>query len=774
MTRTIQAPGIELREVDKSQYSKQDYSLVGTTSLVCGVASKGDNYNINWINTTQNFLDTYGAPETEEEKWFYNAANEVLTKGGILLASRLPYCNEANNGFKLAYADYKIIDNSTNKVSADFPQVAAVDTTLKKYIRIDSASGASGSGYMSLDQFDKLKVSEASLPARDTIRVVDLTRGQYSKAKITTTDSASGAVSEADAECLGIMPVITTAANALYYQGIISSETSCVAVQTSTDPTLTDNFIYEEQTGHFDSRGDFVADLSCYSPVADFKQVYKLGTYEKDRNAWQPDNYSIAVDSKSINDNTVSKLAAELFPTISFTDSGSLDKTWLKKIGVVIFQISIDKSTREHVTFMPVESYVGSLDKDSKDPDTKQSDFIDTIVNSQSSLVNVFTSFPNAKQKLELADILVTQQQIATSLGFYSSMCLKAIDPSFTVLNALNIVLDLAKDTNKYNIDLVVDAGVSNFAQREKWRKKISPNNPTSVDPKQWKITSVEDTKVWKAVQQKFNIFCQNIRRDCMFIADGLKPFCLDGDMKIVRPSNPKNTVSNSIIPKLKLMPGLNSSYAAGYCNWFQANEAYSGDLIWLPPSIKMAGIYIYTDAYFNKWDAPAGLARGRVTNVVDCAFSPSQQEAEKIYLQSWNYAVSYPIDGIVVEGQKTQQLRPTAFDRINVRRLFLHLEKEVARIAKFFLYEGNNEYQRNRFVDQIKPIFDDAVNHNGILEYYIKCDSENNTPHTIDNNELHCAIAVKPVKSIEFIVLTFVCTNQSAIVTESLAGIQV
>ena len=136
-----------------------------------------------------------------------------------------------------------------------------------------------------------------------------------------------------------------------------------------------------------------------------------------------------------------------------------------------------------------------------------------------------------------------------------------------------------------------------------------------------------------------------------MFIADGLKPFCLDGDMKIVRPSNPKNTVSNSIIPKLKLMPGLNSSYAAGYCNWFQANEAYSGDLIWLPPSIKMAGIYIYTDAYFNKWDAPAGLARGRVTNVVDCAFSPSQQEAEKIYLQSWNYAVSYPIDGIVVEG---------------------------------------------------------------------------------------------------------------------------
>ena len=79
-------------------------------------------------------------------------------------------------------------------------------------------------------------------------------------------------------------------------------------------------------------------------------------------------------------------------------------------------------------------------------------------------MINVFTSFPDAKRKIELADIFVAQQQIATSLGFYSSMCLKSIDPSFTVMNALNIVLDLAKDTNKYNIDLVIDAGVSNFA----------------------------------------------------------------------------------------------------------------------------------------------------------------------------------------------------------------------------------------------------------------------------------------------------------------------
>ena len=128
---------------------------------------------------------------------------------------------------------------------------------------------------------------------------------------------------------------------------------------------------------------------------------------------------------------------------------------------------------------------------------------------------------------------------------------------------------------------------------------------------------------------------------------------------------------------------------------------------MWLPPSIKAAGLYIYTDIYYNKWDAPAGMARGRVSNVVDCAFSPSQKEAEKLYMQCWNYAVSYPLDGIIMEGQRTFQLKKTAFDRVNIRRLFLYLEKEVSRIAKYFVYEGNTAFLRGRFVDTIRPIFD-------------------------------------------------------------------
>ena len=108
-----------------------------------------------------------------------------------------------------------------------------------------------------------------------------------------------------------------------------------------------------------------------------------------------------------------------------------------------------------------------------------------------------------------------------------------------------------------------------------------------------------------------------------------------------------------------------------------------------------------------------------------------------------------------------------TALDRINVRRLLLKLEKQVVRAAKFFLYEGNTEYLRQKFVDTIRPFFEQAVSGNGIIEYAIKCDNEINTQQVIDNNELRCKIAIKPVKTIEYIVITFVTTSQTASVTE-------
>jgi hypothetical protein len=154
-----------------------------------------------------------------------------------------------------------------------------------------------------------------------------------------------------------------------------------------------------------------------------------------------------------------------------------------------------------------------------------------------------------------------------------------------------------------------------------------------------WKLS--DGNAAWKTVLEKYDTFCKSTRKDCIFLADVLRPFCLNGN-------------ENSIIPNLKHVLALNSSYSAGYCDWFYIKDYFSDEYFWLPPSIKAAGICNYIDTYFHAWDAPAGVVRGRLDNVFDTAFSPRNDEAGKIYQNAWNYAINYPIDGIVLEGQKT------------------------------------------------------------------------------------------------------------------------
>ena len=736
MTRTIQAPGIELREIDKSEYGKEDHSLTSTTVFSCGFASKGPNCVIQWINTIQNFIDTYGVPETDEERYFFNVAAEVITKGGVFLGAKLPYNNQAKNSYACTdftvesnieqFANNSTIDNNLKQ------QLTNLDPTIISYKKITGSNPK----YITPDMLEELRISKSTLSA-NTIRIVDITHSQYNTVNIHHKNAQDDIVYQVDCECLGILPVITTATNALFYQNLLSGETVFHRLE-ATEESWTDT-----RSGYEITEG-----LSAFQPIKNFRLV------ENNNINYSEDNYSTLLSSYSIYDNTVSKLAMEHFPTISFLNSKFIDRTYLKQIGIVVFKMFKDSSSNETINFQVVESFVGSLNPKDKDNYTKRSLFIDNIVNTYSSYINVFSNV-NQNQD-DLFDMYFAANNTVTSLGIYKSMSEKIIDYNESIQHPLNMILDHAKDRNLYNIDIVCDAGISNIAQG------LVNSNIRLVDS--------STTTRWKAIVQKFTTFCSNMRKDCIFLADGLRNFALDHNTKIVRRAVPQNTVENSILPKLKYMTGVNSSYAAGYSVWFQGADAFSGDLIWLPPSIKAAGVYIYTDIYYNKWDAPAGMARGKINNIVDCAFSPSQSEAEKLYMQCWNYAVSYPLDGIIIEGQRTFQQKKTAFDRVNVRRLFLYLEKEVERIAKFFKYEGNTEFLRNRFVDAIRPIFDDAVTRGGIREYYIKCDNDNNTPQTIDNNELHCSIAIKPVKTIEFIILNFICTNQSANVTEVVA----
>ena len=194
-----------------------------------------------------------------------------------------------------------------------------------------------------------------------------------------------------------------------------------------------------------------------------------------------------------------------------------------------------------------------------------------------------------------------------------------------------------------------------------------------------------------------------------------------------------------------------------------------------MPPSVKAMCVTLDTTNSKFYWSVPAGVNNGRLNPadnksksiVNDIAFNPTVEEAGGIYTKSWNYCTWYRDDGYVLEGQRTFQQRPTAFDRINVRRLFLYLERKVMQAAKYFIYESNTAYTRQRLIDTITPYFEDAKINGGIFDYRLQCDEKNNTQDTIDRNELHVKCAIKPAKSIEFVEIVFTALRTSASFTE-------
>lgn len=153
-------------------------------------------------------------------------------------------------------------------------------------------------------------------------------------------------------------------------------------------------------------------------------------------------------------------------------------------------------------------------------------------------------------------------------------------------------------------------------------RQYTANKNPAYDD--KWTLAEEDDAVQWQLTQNLFDEFCKRTRKDCMFIADGLRTLCLDGNSKIVNPML-DNSVEKQILPKFKLFRRPDSSYSAGYCNWFMTtDDLYPNIPFWMPPSAKAVKSYINCDTYYHTWDAPAGMTRGKMQNVIDVAFNPN------------------------------------------------------------------------------------------------------------------------------------------------------
>jgi phage tail sheath protein FI len=214
-----------------------------------------------------------------------------------------------------------------------------------------------------------------------------------------------------------------------------------------------------------------------------------------------------------------------------------------------------------------------------------------------------------------------------------------------------------------------------------------------------------------------------------------------------------------------------NTSYAALYGNWLEIYDKWAGRYRWIPMSGHAAGIYANTDDVSDPWFAPAGLNRAIITNIRKLAFNPNQASRDIMYKNGINPIVSFSGQGKVVWGQKTMLDKNSAFNRVNVRRLFIILEKAIATAVKYFLFEPNDTFTRLQLINMIEPFLRDVKSRRGIYDFLVVCDSTNNTPERIDRNELWADIYIKPTKAAEFIVLNFIATKSGASFTELVAA---
>lgn len=202
------------------------------------------------------------------------------------------------------------------------------------------------------------------------------------------------------------------------------------------------------------------------------------------------------------------------------------------------------------------------------------------------------------------------------------------------------------------------------------------------------------------------------------------------------------------------------TSYAVMDSGWKYQFDKYNNTYRWVPLNGDIAGLCVRTDYERDPWFSPAGFNRGAIKNVVKLSWNPNRTNRDELYKNGINPVVTFPGEGTILYGDKTLLSKPSAFDRINVRRLFIVLEKAIARASKYSLFEFNDAFTRAQFVSLVEPYLRDVQGRRGIYDFRVVCDETNNTPEVIDRNEFVGDIYIKPARSINYIQLNFIAVR--------------
>ena len=760
MARSINSPGIQLTETDLSDFTQ---AIAGTSIFATGFASQGPTDEVLNITSVSELGQIYGQPTNAAERYFHHTCKEILNSPATLITSRMPYGSGSGAGFSTDYGVlFFPVASSASGFVVGAPTLSSVNETVYNDLIQGNYTWGGITSYVASTTATQTSAAGGIPVPLSATWVTDLSAFPgYVPSSWNITSTNSG---------------LSTVDISFNYTVVgLASSTGTASYNTATK-TVNGGIIlinYSQTSINQNYEGYYVAisDNTAFGPEQPFNsvnQIYGLADNGKSYEIVPTSvrSFTLSASQDLAGTNSISEVI-ESVPTFDYGDSYYSDSTI-----VSLFKVRQSIYEPDLLTISLAESFIGSFNPDKKiaanTGGAARTFFIQDIVNENSNNLKIFLNpnistnvnwvSPNSSNPAKNIRNDGSSKALHT-VGVYTPTYSQTNKIIGDIPEKLERSLSLVESTEKINVDIVVDGGLSTIHAitygGDAYVDAIYLNADTAFNS--------EDTTTmlgWKAIFNAFENFAKNVRKDCIFISDPLRQIFVNGEN--TKRINLKNSTFNTTIysPLKKLYSTANSSYAVTYGNWVRVYDTAIDKPVWVPASGFIAATYARTDFDDQPWIAPAGLSRGVLSNILDIGFNPNQKQRDFLYTIAINPIVFFPSDGYVVFGQKTLQKKPSAFDRVNVRRLFLTLEKATTQALKYFVFEPNSEFTRTRVVNTLDPIFENAKNTEGLYDYLIVCDERNNTDANIDNNELLVDIYIKPVKAAEFILVNFIATR--------------
>lgn len=750
--RTIDSPGVEIKEID---LSLRVNTPVGTKVLLHGFASQGPTNELLLISSKEDLDNIYfggpdAGPTNPAERYFYHSASEVLNSPATLYTTRLPYGSGTGVGFDGEYTAlcYSMSASNMTSVVSSFsaynPMTSAYDIPSSILIQSNTA-------------FNTATGLDIAAPV-----ILPLTEAQYEDLQVNNiTWNTVGGQPVTDFASIGNAGMIIVNKG----KTTIDEKQEGYYVVVADNSTMKDNIL---------------SGYNSILAVNSFAGATNGTTYTTVPLASSVLGFTLTGSPNS--NGSISQVVETAFP-YDFSDPDYDDS-----LIVYVFRLrtSVYADDPNKLYFTPVERFAGGLKTDDLRTDaitkSTQSFYIADKVKTDSAYLNMYVNV-NIADLGNVKEVINTDADKALNpLGKYKP-CKRTSDvANYTgdIPKKLDRALLLADSVLDMDVDIVLDGGLSTI-----WTYTYDATpNPGDMVFDDTRDTSTIMTDLinstdgnlgnfagaHRTVYNTLNTFCQDTRKDCIQISDPVRGIFVQGQNSKTLDSKSRNFPQNVMTPLKNLYNGSNSSYSCAYANWVQIYDSSAKKYIWMPFSGYQAAIMAKLDSLLYPWAAPMGLNNGIVRSVTNIAVRTNQKQQDAIYKIGINPVVFFNGDGITVWGQKTLQTKPSAFDRINVRRLFLTLERAVMKTMRYFVAEPNTVFTRTRVINTLKPLFDLAKNNEGVYDYLLICSEKNNTANVIDNNELAVDIYLKPVRTAEFIICTFYATRTDANFTE-LAG---